>query len=56
MQIEHLPAQNILTANIVLRILYRGTPTNTIVVGDLLTFRLEARNQCMFDEQKKFFY
>lgn len=46
MQIEHLPAQNILTSNIVLRILYRGTPTNTIVVGDLLTFRLEARNQC----------
>ena len=46
MQIEHLPAQNVLTSNIVLRILYRGTPTNTIVVGDLLTFRLEARNQC----------
>ncbi|KAH9388758.1 hypothetical protein TYRP_008103 [Tyrophagus putrescentiae] len=49
MQIEHLPAQNILTANIVLRILYRGTPTNTIVVGDLLTFRLEARNQYRYN-------
>lgn len=45
MQIEHLPAQNILTSNVVLRVLYRGTPTNTIVVGDLLTFRLESRNQ-----------
>jgi hypothetical protein len=45
-QIEHLPAQNILTSNVVLRVLYRGTPTNTIVVGDLLTFRLEARGQC----------
>ncbi|KAH9420862.1 hypothetical protein DERP_001296 [Dermatophagoides pteronyssinus] len=49
MQIEHLPAQNVLTSNIVLRILYRGTPTNTIVVGDLLTFRLEARNQYRFN-------
>ncbi|KAJ6224875.1 hypothetical protein RDWZM_003420 [Blomia tropicalis] len=49
MQIEHLPAQNILTANIGLRVLYRGTPTNTIVVGDLLTFRLEARNQYRYN-------
>uniref|UniRef100_T1KJA7 ZP domain-containing protein n=1 Tax=Tetranychus urticae TaxID=32264 RepID=T1KJA7_TETUR len=48
-QIEHLPAQNILTSNVVLRILYRGTPTNTIVVGDLLTFRLEARGQYRYD-------
>ena len=45
-QIENLPAQNILTSNVVLRILYRGAPTNTIVVGDLLTFRLEARGHC----------
>lgn len=45
-QIEHLPAQNILTSNVVLRILYRGTPTNVIAVGDLLTFRLEARGHC----------
>ncbi|XP_054162309.1 uncharacterized protein LOC128960262 [Oppia nitens] len=48
-QIEHLPAQNILTSNVVLRVLYRGTPTNTIVVGDLLTFRLEARSQYRYD-------
>ncbi|RWS29725.1 uncharacterized protein B4U80_08834, partial [Leptotrombidium deliense] len=48
-QIEHLPAQNILTSNVVLRILYRGTPTNTIVVGDLLTFRLEARGHYRYD-------
>ncbi|CAG2120484.1 unnamed protein product, partial [Medioppia subpectinata] len=47
--IEHLPAQNILTSNVVLRVLYRGTPTNTIVVGDLLTFRLEARSQYRYD-------
>ncbi|UXI17912.1 hypothetical protein NH340_JMT03855 [Sarcoptes scabiei] len=49
MQIEHLPAQNILASNIALRIFYRGTPTNTIVVGDLLTFRLEARNQYRYN-------
>ncbi|XP_076332463.1 uncharacterized protein LOC143237278 [Tachypleus tridentatus] len=48
-QIEHLPAQNILTSSVVLRILYRGTPTNTIAVGDLLTFRLEARGQYRYD-------
>ncbi|KAI1289876.1 hypothetical protein HDE_08746 [Halotydeus destructor] len=47
--IEHLPAQNILTSNVVLRVLYRGTPTNTIVVGDLLTFRLEARGHYRYD-------
>lgn len=46
MQIENLPAQNILTSNVVLRILYRGSPTNVIGVGDLLTFRLESRSQC----------
>ncbi|KAK8781131.1 hypothetical protein V5799_017530 [Amblyomma americanum] len=48
-QIEHLPAQNILTSNVQLRILYRGTPTTTIAVGDLLTFRLEARGKYQFD-------
>lgn len=48
MQIENLPAQNILTSNVVLRILYRGSPTNVIGVGDLLTFRLESRSQCNF--------
>lgn len=32
-----------------LRILYRGTPTTTIAVGDLLTFRLEARGKYQFD-------
>ena len=48
MQIENLPAQNILTSNVVLRILYRGSPTNVIGVGDLLTFRLESRSQCKF--------
>ncbi|XP_035224258.1 uncharacterized protein LOC118196873 isoform X2 [Stegodyphus dumicola] len=42
-QIEHLPAQNVLTSSVVLKILYRGAPTTTIAVGDLLTFRLEAR-------------
>ncbi|KAH9366375.1 hypothetical protein HPB48_018136 [Haemaphysalis longicornis] len=47
--IEHLPAQNILTSNVQLRILYRGTPTTTIAVGDLLTFRLEARGKYQFD-------
>lgn len=40
-QIEHLPAQNIVTSNVRLRILYRGQPTNTIALGDLLTLRLE---------------
>ncbi|XP_076352939.1 uncharacterized protein LOC143248450 isoform X2 [Tachypleus tridentatus] len=48
-QIEHLPAQNILTSSVTLRILYRGTPTNTIAVGDLLTFRLETRSQYRYD-------
>ncbi|XP_076371603.1 uncharacterized protein LOC143257164 [Tachypleus tridentatus] len=48
-QIEHLPAQNILTSSVVLRILYRGVPTNTIAVGDLLTFRLETRGQYRYD-------
>ncbi|GBN64596.1 hypothetical protein AVEN_74712-1 [Araneus ventricosus] len=42
-QIEHLPAQNVLTSSVVLKVLYRGAPTTTIAVGDLLTFRLEAR-------------
>ncbi|XP_054718178.1 uncharacterized protein LOC129227615 [Uloborus diversus] len=42
-QIEHLPAQNILTSSVILKVLYRGSPTTTIAVGDLLTFRLEAR-------------
>ncbi|UYV83943.1 hypothetical protein LAZ67_X000663 [Cordylochernes scorpioides] len=51
-QIEHLPAQNMLTSSVVLRVLYRGTPTNTIAVGDLLTFRLEARNSC----EREIFY
>ncbi|XP_055948814.1 uncharacterized protein LOC129981813 isoform X2 [Argiope bruennichi] len=48
-QIEHLPAQNMLTSNIVLRVLYRGAPTNTIAVGDLLTFRLEARGHYHYE-------
>lgn len=48
MQIESLPPQNILTSNVVLRVLYRGNPTNVIGVGDLLTFRLEAKSQCKF--------
>ncbi|KAG8181575.1 hypothetical protein JTE90_017325 [Oedothorax gibbosus] len=42
-QIEHLPAQNVLSSSVVLKVLYRGAPTTTIAVGDLLTFRLEAR-------------
>jgi hypothetical protein len=42
MQIEHLPPQNVITSNVQLRILHHGTPTNTIAVGDLLTFRLES--------------
>lgn len=42
-QIEHLPPQNVITSNVHLRVLYRGQPTNTIAVGDLLTFRLETR-------------
>lgn len=41
-QIEHLPPQNVITSNVHLRVLYRGQPTNTIAVGDLLTFRLET--------------
>lgn len=48
MQIESLPPQNILTSNVILRVLYRGNPTNVIGVGDLLTFRLEAKSQCKF--------
>lgn len=43
-QIEHLPPQNVVTSNVHLRVLYRGQPTNTIAVGDLLTFRLETRS------------
>lgn len=43
-QIEHLPPQNVVTSNVHLRILYRGQPTNTIAVGDLLTFRLELQS------------
>lgn len=43
-QIEHLPPQNVITSNVHLRVLYRGQPTNTIAVGDLLTFRLETRH------------
>lgn len=53
MQIESLPPQNILTSNVVLRVLYRGNPTNVIGVGDLLTFRLEAKSQCKFDSISK---
>lgn len=45
MQIEHLPPQNVITSNVQLRILHHGTPTNTIAVGDLLTFRLETQQQ-----------
>ncbi|XP_067124347.1 uncharacterized protein [Centruroides vittatus] len=48
-QIEHLPAQDMLTSIIRLIISYRGTPTNTIAVGDLLTFRLEARGHFQYD-------
>lgn len=44
MQVEHLPLQNVVTSNVHLRVLYRGQPTNTIAVGDLLTFRLESRS------------
>ncbi|UYV79535.1 hypothetical protein LAZ67_17003050 [Cordylochernes scorpioides] len=47
--LEHLPAQNILTSNMVLNILYRGVPTNTIAVGDMLTFRLETRGHSPWD-------
>lgn len=43
-QIEHLPPQNVITSNVHLRVLYRGQPTNTIAVGDLLTFRLETKS------------
>lgn len=41
-QVEHLPPQNVITSNVHLRVLYRNQPTNTIAVGDLLTFRLET--------------
>lgn len=43
-QIEHLPPQNVITSNVHIRVLYRGQPTNTIAVGDLLTFRLESKS------------
>ncbi|XP_065219533.1 uncharacterized protein LOC135845021 isoform X2 [Planococcus citri] len=42
--IEYLPAENSLSSRVRLMILYQGRPTNTIAVGDPLTFRLEAQD------------
>ncbi|KAL1129937.1 hypothetical protein AAG570_012881 [Ranatra chinensis] len=42
--IEYLPAENSLSTKVRLLILFQGRPTNTIAVGDPLTFRLEAHD------------
>lgn len=42
--IEYLPAENSLSSRVRLLILFQGRPTNTIAVGDPLTFRLEAQD------------
>ncbi|XP_072162409.1 LOW QUALITY PROTEIN: uncharacterized protein nompA [Bemisia tabaci] len=42
--IEYLPAENSLSSRVRLMILFQGRPTNTIAVGDPLTFRLEAQD------------
>ncbi|XP_022174550.1 uncharacterized protein LOC111036724 isoform X1 [Myzus persicae] len=42
--IEYLPAENSLSSRVRLMILFQGRPTQTIAVGDPLTFRLEAQD------------
>lgn len=41
--IEYLPAENSLSSRVRLFILFQDRPTNTIAVGDPLTFRLESQ-------------
>ncbi|XP_046683736.1 uncharacterized protein LOC124369721 isoform X2 [Homalodisca vitripennis] len=41
--IEYLPAENSLSSRVRLYILFQDRPTNTIAVGDPLTFRLESQ-------------
>ncbi|XP_050521456.1 uncharacterized protein LOC126894461 isoform X2 [Daktulosphaira vitifoliae] len=42
--IEYLPAENSLSSRVRLSILFQGRPTQTIAVGDPLTFRIEAHD------------
>ncbi|XP_050440401.1 uncharacterized protein LOC126845652 isoform X2 [Adelges cooleyi] len=44
MPIEYLPAENSLSSRVRLSILFQGRPTQTIAVGDPLTFRLDAQD------------
>ncbi|XP_050422402.1 uncharacterized protein LOC126834493 [Adelges cooleyi] len=42
--IEYLPAENSLSSRVRLMILFQGRPTQTIAVGDPLTFRIESQD------------
>lgn len=42
--IEYLPAENSLSSRVRLQILFQGRPTNTIAVGDPLTFKLDSQD------------